>query len=492
MPEMTPDEVAEELLARAEEEAEGYDPNAPMLPFHKDALSIRERWVLGGNRSGKTFAGAQEAAWWATGRHPYVQVPHPNHGLIASLDFNTSRAITESLMNRLIPERMVKRKVRQNNNTIQINLFDGSTIDFKACEQGWEKFQGGGYDWAWIDEEPPDERIYSEIKMRVRAGRTLNIWGTMTPLNGYDWHYHRVFRRQGKHLKVYAASMMDNKHLLVEELERIRSEIPEREYQSRVFGLYADFTGLPWFSREALQYYESVARDPIEGRIRMDGDKPRFERDLGGELKMWQPPSLDGSYVIGADVASERGPNKSVAAVWDRDRHEKVAMWYGNVAPVRFGQILDELGKFYNLALLIPEANNHGISVVDELRRLGYPVIYRTRTFGREEEVDSDRLGWLTNVASRPLMLNSLANVIHKRSVKLWCRISLDQYRTFIVDADGKPAAKQGCDDDTVMADAIALQGFRVIASSADESGEKIKHRRRVYDPLTGRLLSVG
>ena len=42
------------------------------LDFHK--CLKRNRWVFGGNRSGKTECGAVEAVWWARGIHPYRQI----------------------------------------------------------------------------------------------------------------------------------------------------------------------------------------------------------------------------------------------------------------------------------------------------------------------------------------------------------------------------------------------------------------------------------
>jgi hypothetical protein len=39
------------------------------LAFHK--CPLRNRWVFGGNRSGKTECGAVEAIWLLRGIHPY-------------------------------------------------------------------------------------------------------------------------------------------------------------------------------------------------------------------------------------------------------------------------------------------------------------------------------------------------------------------------------------------------------------------------------------
>lgn len=41
------------------------------LAFHKD--NHKNRWVFGGNRSGKTECGAVETVWLARGIHPYKE-----------------------------------------------------------------------------------------------------------------------------------------------------------------------------------------------------------------------------------------------------------------------------------------------------------------------------------------------------------------------------------------------------------------------------------
>ncbi|MBO7390342.1 MAG: hypothetical protein J6U39_02750, partial [Clostridia bacterium] len=43
--------------------------HAKQMEFHK--CGKRNRWVFGGNRSGKTECGAVEAVWWIRGIHPF-------------------------------------------------------------------------------------------------------------------------------------------------------------------------------------------------------------------------------------------------------------------------------------------------------------------------------------------------------------------------------------------------------------------------------------
>ena len=49
----------------------GEKQHKKQLAFHK--CKKRNRWVFGGNRSGKTECGAVETVWLARGIHPYRQ-----------------------------------------------------------------------------------------------------------------------------------------------------------------------------------------------------------------------------------------------------------------------------------------------------------------------------------------------------------------------------------------------------------------------------------
>lgn len=484
------DALIAELGVRTEEATDLYIPNPPMIPFHQDVAKYHERWIIAGNRAGKTRAGAQEAIWWATGRHPYFDAPLPNYGWVVSLDFNESRTITEAYIKDLLPERMIERVVRQNNSIIQLVLKNGSKIEFKACEQGWQKFQGGGVDWVWIDEEPQDERVYNEIKMRVKAGRRLHIWGTMTPLNGFTWSYKRIYTKQGEDIKVYAASMMDNPHLPKEEVARMKDQILPREFESRVFGKYAVFSGLPFFSPDKVAEIEKDCFDGEKGEILGDL-KPKFVASRTGRFELWEPPSREGVYIIGADIASEQGPNKSVASVFNRETWEKVGMWWGNTHPKDFAKVLQKIGLFYNSALIVPERNNQGMTTVTELRDMNYPRIFRMHSYGKEEETESQNLGFDTNPRTRPVMLDFLAHAVQNRTVKIYSAATLDQYRSFVLDSDGRPEAQRGCDDDIVMADAIALQGCAAVAAPSVLAKERALRKRRIYDPRTGAMIGA-
>lgn len=131
-------------------------------------------------------------------------------------------------------------------------------------------------------------------------------------------------------------------------------------------------------------------------------------------------------------------------------------MWHGLEEPCQFGRILFNLGEFYNGALLAPERNNNGISTVDYLRTNNYPNIYRMQKYDYADPGETERLGFLTNAATRPLIIDSLKESIRTNSIILNDYETLAELRTFVRNPKtGKVEAAPGSMDDLVISLAI-------------------------------------
>ena len=152
------------------------------LAFHK--CKKRNRWVFGGNRSGKTECGAVECVYMARGIHPYRQNRKDVCGWVVSLSTQVQRDVAQKKILRYLrkdqivdivmlsgrkdaPEHGVIDFIRVKN-----ELGGTSVIGFKSCDQGREKFQGTSLDFVWFDEEPPED-IYVECRMRVMDKRGI-------------------------------------------------------------------------------------------------------------------------------------------------------------------------------------------------------------------------------------------------------------------------------------------------------------------------------
>lgn len=64
------------------------------IQFHK--CQKRNRWVFGGNRSGKTECGAVEAVWLARGIHPYRKNKPNVCGWVVSVSYEVQREVAQS------------------------------------------------------------------------------------------------------------------------------------------------------------------------------------------------------------------------------------------------------------------------------------------------------------------------------------------------------------------------------------------------------------
>jgi hypothetical protein len=178
-------------------------------------------------------------------------------------------------------------------------------------------------------------------------------------------------------------------------------------------------------------------------------------------LKIWKFPEPNKKYVIGGDVAEGIGQDFSVATIMEVENMETVARWRGDIEPADFGEILDTLGRYFNMALIACESNNHGLTTIQRLRDMAYPNLYR-----REKNIDTrlekftEKLGWQTTTKTKPLMINALSEAINLGKIIDHDLTFIRECMEYTVDERGRTNAQVGSHDDTVIATAIALQVF--------------------------------
>ncbi len=176
-------------------------------------------------------------------------------------------------------------------------------------------------------------------------------------------------------------------------------------------------------------------------------------------LSIWKKPESGRQYVIGADVGEGlAGGDASCACVLDRESGEQVAELHGRISPDRFGHLLDALGRYYNLATIAVERNNHGHSTLNTLRNAcRYPRLYyhvRYDQTGRGKPM----LGWPTDQATKPILVDDLAAAIAGGHLLVHSPELVDECFTFVTTDSGSQEAQEGKFDDRVMAAGIAWQ----------------------------------
>lgn len=223
------------------------------VEFHK--CDKKNRWVFGGNRTGKTECGAVESIWLCRGDHPFKKLEKACDGWVVSLSRQVQRDVAQSkILSYLKPEwiqDVVMSEGRKDSLSGGIidyilikNVFGGvSKLGFKSCDQGREKFQGTSLDFVWFDEEPPYD-IYIECKMRV-IDRCGQIFGTMTPLKGLTWVYDEIYVNEKNDPDIWHTFMtwQDNPFLASEEIQKLYECMSKDELESRCYGKFVGHSG---------------------------------------------------------------------------------------------------------------------------------------------------------------------------------------------------------------------------------------------------------
>ena len=221
------------------------------MAFHK--CRKRNRWVFGGNRSGKTECGAAEVVWRARGIHPYASNKR-TEGWVVSLTREVQRDVAQRKILSYLKKEWIADAVMISGKSsapecgvidylLIKNVFGTlSRIGFKSCESGREKFQGTGLDYVWFDEEPPED-IYDECRMRL-MDRRGEMFGTMTPLKGLTFVYNRIYMSDDPDVWCEFMEWADNPYLDPDEIAGLSANLPEDVLESRRYGRFIRRSGL--------------------------------------------------------------------------------------------------------------------------------------------------------------------------------------------------------------------------------------------------------
>lgn len=197
-------------------------------------------------------------------------------------------------------------------------------------------------------------------------------------------------------------------------------------------------------------------------------ETPEWKQVDGSFWKLDGHPMVNKHYIIGADVGAGIGKDNSVAEIFCLETFEQVGEFISNkVEPDTFGVKLSTLGNMFNEAYIGCESNNHGILTLQTLKSLDehnqprYPSskIYRTPSNKRKTARDAvqslQNMGVRTTAKSKPYIIGTLRSKLASGAI-IHSQILKSELSTFVEHEDGTMSASEGCNDDTVMAAAMA------------------------------------
>ena len=260
---------------REHDKLSAYRPYEYQLAFHNAKGSgtdvpARQRALQAANKTGKSYCGAREAAFHATGLYPDwyqgVRFDHPTEGLVASVTMPLTRDVAQkelvgdlaqgpdALGTGAIPRDLIvktynKPGVPNALDSIIIRHVSGGTSKamFQSYEAGFSKFQGFHTHWAWCDEEPPMP-IWEQV---LRSGFATNgiAFLTYTPEQGITDVVHGfLYLLQDTQALVTATwddvSSEQGGHMTPEMRESFLSAIPAHQRDMRTKGIPGMGTGV--------------------------------------------------------------------------------------------------------------------------------------------------------------------------------------------------------------------------------------------------------
>lgn len=228
-------------------------------------------------------------------------------------------------------------------------------------------------------------------------------------------------------------------------------------------------SGNPIFDHDALDRHEITT--PLNGRlVNLQPDAklpnwdfravtdPRVVAGSRGPLDVWKRPEPNTSYVLGVDTAEglEHGDASSIH-VLEVPTGDLVAHWHGRIPADELALEVANLGWWYNTALVGVERNNHGGTVLSEMRHLHYPRLFRRRNINTVKSGPLHEYGWETNRATKPILIDGLGKALKQLDVHVHCERTMAELRTYVREATGSSVKMHGSPhDDRVMSLAIA------------------------------------
>jgi len=215
---------------------------------------VRYALILGGNRSGKTEAGAMLSVAYALGRdHPAVRVWGKANRLDLSAIQEGPGVVCCSALTSNDSVRVQRPKVttylpagtgwsnQYGHGEARARLPGGGTLIFKSNDQRARSFQGAEWDFWWCDEEH-DQPVSNEGRVRLvdRSGRVVS---TMTPLLGKSWVWERFVDEPEPGSVTVSLSSRDNPHIPVEYLDELLSRYGPHERAARERGVFTSLEG---------------------------------------------------------------------------------------------------------------------------------------------------------------------------------------------------------------------------------------------------------
>lgn len=210
---------------------------------------------------------------------------------------------------------------------------------------------------------------------------------------------------------------------------------------------------------------DKVFNEDVLDKVHADIIDPMRKNKLGSEqvdgLWTWKDPIPGHRYIFGIDVATGTGNDYSTIQVIDAGEYEQVCEYKGFISTPNFVRLIRKLGKFYNEAFLVIEANSIGEAVFNGLWYDEYEPYSNMYKQKKVKNGVTRFTGWTTDVKTRKLIVNDFIDWITVD--ELWSTVKIYSQRlwlemtTWIWAGGNKAEHADGANDDSIIAFSLGM-----------------------------------
>lgn len=183
---------------------------------------------------------------------------------------------------------------------------------------------------------------------------------------------------------------------------------------------------------------------------------PWFNRGFS----LWETPKAKQRYYIGVDSGEGLGQDYSAFQVVTEDGRQVAEFKSNKIKPFQFAELVNDVGLYFNKALLVVEKASAGHTVVDKLKNdYKYANMYKYKEYDARGNAKK-KVGFVTNSKTKPLMINNFVELFETNQICINSKDLLSEMKLFAF-KDGKMEATFGNHDDLVMSMAMALEGIK-------------------------------
>lgn len=189
-------------------------------------------------------------------------------------------------------------------------------------------------------------------------------------------------------------------------------------------------------------------------------------------------PRPPGEYVIAVDVSgglteSTLEPDYHAIEVIDHKTGEQVAEYRSRIDVDLLAEQVMLAALYFNSAYVVVERTGSWGQPVLRILYFDYhyPFLYRSKRVGNANEKTEQRLGWDTNVRTKPILVAGMAELLRIEEDGIKSRTLAGEVRTYTRNEKGGTEAEPGRYDDCLMAYMIGKHAARELPLKAAALG---------------------